>query len=84
MSDIYETLFLGKEAYEVTKFSQKNVRTVIQPIGSSGPDPLDQYGKIGWKASIQAAIVHPLKMPDEYFWEMVEAINKWRDFFDSV
>lgn len=54
-TDVYATLFFGQEAYLVSKFSMQNVRTIIKPPGSGGPvDALDQYGSIGWKASVVA------------------------------
>jgi N4-gp56 family major capsid protein len=62
-TDVYGTLFLGRDAYIVSKFSMQNVRTIIKPIGTAGPlDPLDQFGSIGWKASVVAGIVQPNAM----------------------
>lgn len=57
-ADVYATLFLGRDAYLVSRFSTQNVRTIIKPIGTAGPlDPLDQFGSIGWKASVVAGIL---------------------------
>lgn len=58
-SDAYVTLFFGQESYLVSKFSMQNVRTIIKPPGSGGPvDALDQYGSIGWKASVMANVLN--------------------------
>lgn len=57
-TDIYATLFVGRDSYLVSRFSTQNVRTIIKPIGTAGPlDPLDQFGSIGWKASVVAGIL---------------------------
>lgn len=85
-SDPYKTLFLGKEAYEVSKFSDRNVRTIIiHPVGSAGPDPLDQYGKISWKASVVTGILNQNTIPTvgpiqrDEIWE---ATQRWMKFFE--
>jgi len=58
-TDVYATMFLGRDAYLVSRFSTQNVRTIIKPIGTAGPlDPLDQFGSIGWKASVVAGILN--------------------------
>lgn len=58
-TDVYVTLFFGEDSYLVSKFSLQNVRTIIKPPGSGGPiDALDQYGSIGWKASVTAGILN--------------------------
>ncbi len=58
-TDVYATLFLGRDAYLVSRFSTQNVRTIIKPIGTAGPlDPLDQFGSIGWKASVVSGILN--------------------------
>lgn len=62
-TDIYATLFVGRDAYLVSRFSTQNVRTIIKPIGTAGPlDPLDQFGSIGWKASVVAGILNDSAM----------------------
>jgi hypothetical protein len=72
--DIYKTVMMGKEAYLASKFSTQNVRTIIKPVGSSGAfDPLDQFGSIGWKASVDFPLT-----------EMEKAVAKWRGYFDSI
>lgn len=54
-TDVYITLFMGRDSYLVSRFGTQNVRTIIKPIGTAGPlDPLDQFGSIGWKASVVA------------------------------
>lgn len=58
-TDVYATLFCGRDSYLVSRFSTQNVRTIIKPIGTAGPlDPLDQFGSIGWKASCVAGILN--------------------------
>lgn len=58
-TDVYATLFLGRESYLVSRFSTQNVRIIIKPVGSAGwVDPLDQVGSIGWKASVVAGILN--------------------------
>lgn len=55
---VYGTVFLGRDAYLVSRFSTQNVRTIIKAVGESGPlDPLDQIGSIGWKASVAAGVL---------------------------
>jgi N4-gp56 family major capsid protein len=57
-TDVYATLFLGRDSYLVSRFGTQNVRTIIKPIGTAGPlDPLDQFGSIGWKASVVAGVL---------------------------
>lgn len=59
ITDVYGTLMFGQESYLVSKFSMQNVRTIIKPPGSGGPvDPLDQYGSIGWKASVVSGVLN--------------------------
>jgi hypothetical protein len=77
-TDVYKTIFMGKEAYEVTKFSTQNVRTIIHPVGSAGPDPLDQYGSIGWKASMKVTFNEDL-----IYGEYWAAVKKWQDYFND-
>jgi N4-gp56 family major capsid protein len=57
-TDVYGTLFFGRESYLISKFSMQNVRTIIKPPGTGGPiDALDLYGSIGWKASVAAGVL---------------------------
>ena len=51
-SDVYATLVFGKNAYGVVSLrGQKNIQTIIKPLGSAGTaDPLDQRASVGWKA----------------------------------
>lgn len=47
-TDVYATLFVGRDSYLVSRFSSQNVRTIIKPIGTAGPlDPLDQFNITG-------------------------------------
>ena len=56
--NVYATLFLGRDAYLVSRFSTQNVKTIIKAIGTSGIyDPLDQAMTVGWKASVTAGIL---------------------------
>ena len=58
-ADVYDCLFIGKEAYGVTELSALQARTIIHPRGSGGhTDPLEQYSTIGWKAALAAVILN--------------------------
>jgi N4-gp56 family major capsid protein len=53
--DIWETLFIGREAYAVIELNADTARTYFKPRGSSGvTDPLDQVWSLGWKAAFTA------------------------------
>lgn len=55
-ADVYQSLFFGREYYGISEFSTQNFKTVIKPVGSGGTtDPLNQFGTVGWKASLTAA-----------------------------
>ena len=55
-ADVYATMILGQEYYGISEFGAMSARTYIKPVGSAGAkDPLDQYGSVGWKASVAAA-----------------------------
>jgi N4-gp56 family major capsid protein len=55
-ADIYLSMFLGSEFYGITEFDSLAAKTFIKSPGSSGAqDPLDQYGTVGWKASLAVA-----------------------------
>jgi len=49
--DVYGTLIFGKNAYGVVSIrGQKNIQTIIKPLGSGGTeDPLNQRATVGWK-----------------------------------
>jgi len=51
-ADVYATLIMGKDAYGVVSLrGQKNIQTIIKPLGSSGTaDPLNQRSSVGWTA----------------------------------
>lgn len=56
--DIWETLFIGREAYAVVELNADTARTYFKPRGSSGiTDPLDQVWSLGWKAAFTAVIL---------------------------
>jgi hypothetical protein len=84
--DVYETLFLGKEAYITSKFSTQNVRTIIkQPLWGVGPDPLDQYKSIDWKASVTSGggigvkFYRHSESEDDYW----QAVSKWNEYYND-
>ncbi len=55
-ADVYGTMIIGQEFYGISEFGAMAARTYIKAVGSSGAkDPLDQYGSVGWKASVAAA-----------------------------
>ena len=50
--DIYSTLFLGANAYGVTKITGGGLETIVKQLGSAGTaDPLNQRASVGWKAT---------------------------------
>ncbi len=54
-ADVYATMFLGRQAYGVSEFNRHTLRSYIKPVGSGGTqDPLNQFGTVGWKASLAA------------------------------
>ncbi len=58
-ADVYSTFCFGKESYIVSRFSTQSVRVLIKPVGSAGAlDPLEQFGTIGWKASLVAGVLN--------------------------
>ena len=58
-ADVYQVLFIGKEAYAVTELSALQARTVIHPRGSGGhTDPLEQKSTVGYKAALAACILN--------------------------
>ncbi len=58
-ADVYQVLFIGKEAYCVTELDAMQARTIIHPRGSGGhTDPLEQYSTVGWKAALAAKILN--------------------------
>jgi len=58
--DVYGTLVFGKNAYGIVSLrGQKNIQTIIKPLGSAGTaDPLDQRASVGWKAWTVAKILN--------------------------
>ena len=58
-ADVYYTMVFGEQFYGVTEFSAHTLRSIVKPVGSGGTsDPLDQFGSVGWKASIATAILN--------------------------
>lgn len=56
--DVYSTLVLGKEAYEVLEIEGEGMKTIIKPLGSGGAtDPLDQRATQGWKCTHGIGII---------------------------
>ena len=55
-ADVHGTMILGKEFYGITEFGPLAARTYVKAPGSAGAqDPLDQFGSVGWKASLAVA-----------------------------
>lgn len=55
---VFSTLFLGQNAYGVTKVEGGGLKTIIKQQGSGGTeDPLDQRSSVGWKALKTAEIL---------------------------
>lgn len=51
--DVYSTLFLGMDAYGVSRLSGRAMENIVKPVGSGGTeDPLNQRGTSGWKATM--------------------------------
>ncbi len=59
--DVYCTLFLGANAYAITRINGMAVQNIVKPIGS-GQDPLNQRGTSGWKATFGCGILQQLFM----------------------
>lgn len=58
-ADVYNVIFLGKEAYGISELSAEQMRLIVHPRGSGGhTDPLEQYSTIGWKAALAACILN--------------------------
>jgi len=55
--DVYGTLFLGMDAYGLTRISGEAVKNIVKPLGS-GDDPLDQRATSGWKITFVAKILN--------------------------
>jgi len=58
--DVYGSLVFGKNAYGIVSLrGQKNIQTIIKPLGSAGTaDPLNQRATVGWKAWTIAKILN--------------------------
>jgi len=58
--DVYATLIFGKNAYGIVSLrGQKNIQTIIKPLGSSGTsDALNQRSSVGWVAWTVAKILN--------------------------
>lgn len=57
--DVYATLFMGSDAYGITRISGKSLENIVKPLGSAGTtDPLNQRGTTGWKATFVAKILN--------------------------
>lgn len=70
---VYGILFLGRDAYGITKTAKGGLRTIIKSLGSAGTaDPLDQRSTIGWKATKTA-----VRLVEEYMlrFECVSAVS---------
>ena len=57
--DVYQTLFLAKDAYGVVPLQKGNIENIIKKANSSGTeDPLNQRNTSGWKAYTTAKILN--------------------------
>lgn len=57
--DVHATLFLGKNAYGVTRVTGESLKNIVKPLGSGGTnDPLDQRATSGWKATFVGIILN--------------------------
>ncbi len=56
-SDVYSTLFFGKNAYGITELDAHAAQTYFQPPGGDHQDILAQYWRNGWKAAHTCVIL---------------------------
>jgi len=57
--DVYNTLFMGRDAYGVTEIDGMTLKTYFKSKGSAGTaDPLDQTWTLGWKTSLAGVILN--------------------------
>lgn len=57
-ADVYGTLVFGQNWYGVVDLAAMRPQVIVKQVGSAGADdPLNQYGTVGWKAAITAAIL---------------------------
>ena len=60
-ADVYSTIFIGQDAYGVSRISGQAVENIVKPLGSAGTaDPLNQRASSGWKANKAAVILNQL------------------------
>ena len=58
-ADVYATMVFGQGFYGVVDLSAMRPQVIVKQVGSAGADdPLNQYGTVGWKAAITAAILN--------------------------
>lgn len=61
-ADVYASLFYGQEWFGISDYEDPangSMTVIVKPLGSAGAaDPLNQYGTVGWKAAIVAAILN--------------------------
>lgn len=55
-ADVYNCLFIGRDAYAVTELDAQQARIYVQKPGGV-TDPLEQYMTVGWKAAFGAVIL---------------------------
>lgn len=61
--DVYSTLVLGKEAYEIVEIEGQGMQTIIKPLGSAGAgDPINQRATQGWKTTHGIGIIRQTSM----------------------
>lgn len=58
-ADVYATMVMGAGFYGAVDLSAMMPQVIVKQVGSAGADdPLNQYGTVGWKAAIAAAILN--------------------------
>lgn len=62
-TDVYSTLYFGKDAYKVLEIEGQGMKNIIKPLGSGGStDPLNQRASSGWKTTFGIGIVSQTRM----------------------
>jgi len=53
--DVHATIFLGQQAYGISRIDGEALRMIFKPLGSAGAaDPLEQRQTMGWKGTFIA------------------------------
>lgn len=57
--DVYASLFIGQNAYGISRISGEAMKNIVKAVGSAGTaDPLNQRSTSGWKATLAALILN--------------------------